>query len=705
MEWPALRQDLDLFPGPCLPDGQPTWTLHDPLRNLFFRIDWPTLEVLKRWSLADQHAIASAIESSTTLQPGPEGVMDVLHFMRQNQLIQPGIDQPARVLAERWQALQGGFWQKLLHGYLFFRVPLWRPDAWLTRWSGLASLLYSRSFGWLTLLALMLGLFAIARYRDTFSTTLVDTFSAGGLFAYGLAIIVVKFLHELGHAFTAKRLGCRVPTMGVAFLVMWPVAYTDSNDVWRLPSARQRLQIACAGIATELVLAAWASLAWALLPDGPLRTTAFVLATTSWIATLAINANPFMRFDGYFILSDWLDLPNLHGRSFALARWKLREWLFALGEDKPEHFSPQREALLIAFAWLTWVYRLVLFIGIAVLVYHFFAKVVGVVLFTIEIIWFVLQPLRHELLAWRARADAIKASPATLRSGLMACAGVMLLCLPWPGRVSASAVLRPAPVWAIHAPASGAQLIAMPNVEGSLVTKGSVVMRFEIPDLEARRRAQESRLTQARWQAETAGFNPDSRARLLQQRQTLATEIAGLSSLDAEAAEAAPVAPFTGRVRDLIPDLGPGQWLAKRERIAVLVSVDDRPQVETWLEERDAQRVRVGDSASFATDAGDTPPLALTVTSIEQDASRVVSVPALAVQHGGHLLTRQHNNELVPEHAIYRVRLEPARGTPAATRHFDLASRGRIVIHTRWASPGWRYLERALAVLIRETGF
>ena len=83
-------------------------------------------------------------------------------------------------------------------------------------------------------------------------------------------------------------------------------------------------KVAAAGIATELTIAVWAMLAWVWLPDGPLRAMAFLLATTTWVSTVLINASPFMRFDGYFLLSDFLQMPNLHACAFALARGPAR---------------------------------------------------------------------------------------------------------------------------------------------------------------------------------------------------------------------------------------------------------------------------------------------------------------------------------------------------------------------------------------------
>ncbi|SFQ32863.1 putative peptide zinc metalloprotease protein [Geopseudomonas sagittaria] len=700
MGLPQLREELDLLPGPVMADGQPSWTLHDPVRNRFFSIDWPTFEILQRWSFDDPTAIAEAIGVNTTLQLSGADVQQVARFLLDNQLLKPAGAGSARQLAERRARQEGSRLKWLLHHYLFFRVPLWRPDAWLGRWQHLAGLFYTRSFALLTLLALTLGLSQVVRQWDGFLASLVDTFSWEGLAAYGVALVLVKLLHELGHAFTAKRFGCRVPTMGVAFLVLWPMAYTDTNETWRLTSRWQRLQVAAAGILTELVIAAWATFAWALLPDGELRSAAFVLATTSWVATLAINASPFMRFDGYFIIADWLDMPNLHERSFALARWKLREWLFALGEERPEHFSRQREIGLIAFAWATWIYRLVVFLGIAVLVYHFFIKIVGIFLFVVEIVWFIAMPIRHELQAWQQRWPLIRRRRRGRLSFLLLLGLIALLLVPWPGRVHSSGVLRPVEIWPLFAPGP-AQVERFALGEGQPVTAGAELIRLAAPELQLRREGLLARIEALRWQAASAGFGDDSRARLQSSQEELATATAELASLDEELSRYAPRAPFAGRLRDVDPDLHDGQWLAAKEPIALLVGQQGN-LVETYLDESSVKRIRDGDRALFIADAGDGPLLTLRVINIDTDASRVLNTGMLAAQAGGHILTRPRDDQLVPEHAVYRVTL--AVDSPLGSLAGQ-SWRGHVVVHARWEAPAWHYLRNALAIVVREASF
>ncbi len=701
MALPRLREELDLLPGPKLPDGQPSWTLHDPVRNQFFRIDWPTLEMLTRWHLDDPARIADDVNAQTTLSLTAADVQAVLQFLVQHQLVQATQPDTPRKMAEQLARMQGSAFKWLLHHYLFFRVPLVKPDAWLVRWLPVARLLATRTFVLATVAALLVGLSQVLRRWDVFSASLVDTFNLEGLLAYGVALIGVKVLHELGHAFTARHFGCRVPAMGVAFLVMWPVAYTDTNETWRLTNRLDRLRVASAGIVTELVIAAWATLAWALLPAGGLQSAAFVLATTSWVATLAINASPFMRFDGYFILMDALDMPNLHGRSFALARWKLRECLFGLGDEPPEHFKPSTARALIGFAWATWLYRLVLFIGIALLVYHFFFKLLGVLLFVVEILWFILWPIRSELRVWRERWPDIRRharSRTSMAAMLVLCA---LLLLPWPGRITASAVLRPQEAWPVYAPA-GARVEVLPLSHGAQVLEGQQLLVLHVPELVSREQSLVVRMAQQRWQSAASGFDEDMRKRWKVTEQTLVTTEAEWQGLQAERKQFQPLAPYTGRFYWTDPDLTVGQWVGKKEPLGTLVREGTAWRVETWLDEEEVARLQVGQAAVFWPDSVTGRMLRLKVAAIDRDAARLLPRRELASVLGGHIVTREKNGQWVPERAVYRVALD-VQDMPADMQ--AMSWRGNLTIHADWSSPAARYLRQALSVLVRETGF
>ncbi len=701
MALPRLREELDLLPGPSAPDGQPTWLLHDPVKNQFFRVDWPTLEILQRWDLDDETLIANDVSQHTTLELDAHDVQAVARFLERHHLTQATASESPQKMAAQLALIQGTALKWLLHHYLFFRIPLLKPDAWLTRWLPIARWFVQPFFAWLTASALLLGTVQVARRWDVFSASFIDTFNLEGLIAYGVALFVVKILHELGHAFTAKHYGCRVPSMGVAFLVLWPVAYTDTNETWRLTDRFQRLRVACAGILTEWVIAIWATLAWALLPAGGLQSAAFFLATTSWIATVAINASPFMRFDGYFILMDALDLPNLHARSFELARWKLREWLFDLGEEAPEHWPQRKEWALLAFAWLTWIYRLSLFLGIAVLVYHFFIKVVGIFLFLVEIIWFVAKPVMSELAVWRRLWPRILERSRSRQSAMIGVALCVLMLMPWPGRITASGILKPQASWPVFAPA-GARIESLPFQHGQTVATGQILMTLFVPEMASRGRTLELRLQNQKTLAENSAFDDELRKRWMVAEQSAITTEKEYQSLQAEQQQFQPTAPYEGRILMADPDLHIGQWVSKKEPLAMLVKIGTPWRVETWLDEEDVARIHVGQSAQFYTDNASTPVFKLKVAAIDQDAARTLVHRELSSALGGHILTRDKNGQMVPERAIYRVSLEVSE-LPALYQ--NLSWRGQLVIHADWASPVAKYLRQVLVVLIREIGF
>lgn len=696
---PPLREELALSPGPVLADGQPSHTLHDPVRNQFFQIDWPTFEVLSRWFLGDPAAIAAAVSRETALQLQDEDIDEVLVFLRDNQLLRPRPGAAAEYAA-RLRERRGGFVQWLLHNYLFFRVPLVKPDAWLGRWASRLDFFYSRQFLYLTLAALGWGLVEVYRQWDRFTATLVDTLSWQGLASYGITLAAIKALHELGHAFTAKRLGCRVPTIGVAFLVLWPVAYTDTNEVWKLTRRRQRLAVVGAGMLTELTVAAWATLAWAVLPEGMPKSLAFLLATTTWIATVAVNASPFMRFDGYFLLSDWLEMPNLHTRAFALARWDLRERLFALGLAAPEHFPRSRRNGLILFAYATWIYRLVVFLGIAALVYAFFIKAVGILLFAVEIGWFVLLPFWRELQAWRKLWPLIRRRSRARRSAALLAFLLLLPLLPWPTRIAVSGLLRPAEQFIVYAP-QHARVIAMPVAEGQHVQAGAVLFKLSSPDLSGRLQSAQARLESLHWQTAAAPFDNEQRARWQVSREQLSAAEAEVAAVYADTARYEPVAPFAGVLRDLIPDLRPGVWLSKQEALARLVA-DEGLMVVAYLDEEAINLVSAGDSARFYADTPEGPTLQLEVASIDRDASRTLPEPELATLFGGSVVAREKNGQFYPERPVYRVTLKALSTVDSAAQH---TWRGKAVIFGGWTAPGWRYLRGILAVIRREAGF
>lgn len=695
--WPALRQELQLHHAPALADGSPSWTLHDPVRHRFTRIDWITHEVLRRWWLADPALIAEQVNAHTTLAIEPAHVLQVLEFARRHELVEPAAAPPAQAGAQAGALRAAATW--LMHHYLFFRIPLFSPDALLQRLLPWARRLGRPGVTRATALALLLGLLAVARDWSAFTTQAVDLLSWRGLALYGLTLVGVKVAHEFGHAFTARHHGCRVPTMGVAFMVLWPVAYTDTSEVWRLAHARARLQVALAGVRTELSIAAWATLAWALLPDGPLRTAAFILGTLTWISTVLVNLSPFMRFDGYFVLCDLLDQPNLHERSFQLARWWLRRVLLGWEAPPPEDMPAGQRRAWIAFAFATWAYRLVLYLGIAWLVYHFAIKAVGLVLFAVELGFFVMLPVIRELRAWQAGRQAWRGSPRARRSlGLLLLLG-LLGFVPLPARESAGALLQPAQHLALRLP-SAAVLEAVHVQPGQHVAAGAPLLEASAAALEQRLQAAQVRIRQLQAQVSGASVDVAQQAQWGSLQKQLATARQEALAAQEDMARLRPRAPFDGVVVTLDEAARPGSVAAPQQTL-MQFAAPGRWRVVAYASEHTARALRPGDTAAFTADAAPLRKLPAQVVSVAPHASSLLAEPLLAQANGGAVDAVAQGRDWLLTQPLYRVELELQADPQLSPRQW----RGHAVLPQPARSAWERLWTAAGGVLVREVGF
>ncbi|SMF80510.1 putative peptide zinc metalloprotease protein [Tistlia consotensis] len=694
-----LREDLSLHQGPRSADGAPTWTLHDPAANRFLRIGWLEFEILSRWALGDAAAIARSIARET---PIPADIDDVERFKRFAEMagLLRSADplQTERLKAEVERRRQSPLgW--LLKNYLFVRVPLIRPDRFLERTGPAMAFLFRPWFRWLVAVSALIGVFLVSRQWEAFLHAFPYLFTPLGALTAVLALSVSKTLHEFGHAYTSKRFGCRVATMGVAFLVMWPVLYTDTTDAWRLTSRRERLGIGFAGMAMELALAAFATLLWSFLPDGPLRTACFLTATVTWTVSVAINLNPFMRFDGYYLMSDLIDVPNLQERSFALARWQLREILFGFGLPPPEALPRFRRRLLIGYAVGTWIYRLTLFLGIAVLVYYYFFKALGIFLFMVEISVFIVRPILRELINWWSLRVALRWTLRSITTLALLGGAIALLLIPWQSDVSAPALLRAAATAGLYAP-QPARIEEVALKRGDAVRAGDLVIRLGSPDLDYEIASAERKIGTLRLQLAATNVSLDLAQRNKVALQSLEEALTQHAGLLAEKKRLTLTAPLDGRLAELPDYVEPGAWIAADEEFGLIVSAG-AGEVEAYVDESDLWRFRKGAPARFYPADGRAPLSGLTVAAIDDTATRALDAKILASEYGGGVpVRRDEEGKLVPQKAVYRVLLR-APHLPAPAR----AERGTLVIAGARESLIGRFWRHAVSVLVRESSW
>ncbi|MDY4375498.1 HlyD family efflux transporter periplasmic adaptor subunit [Pectobacterium carotovorum] len=696
-----LRDELILHAGPANRDGSPSWTLEDPLRGLYFRIGWAEMVMLSRWSMGNAAQIVAEVNQTSALTLDDSDVQYFNRFLQANSLTRVSGDEAMAQFSRQVEQSRVSIWRKLLKNYLFFRIPLWHPDRFLGATLPWIEPFFSRTFLKLTLLVAVLGLFLAGRQWETFKHTFLHFFTLEGAVLAGLTLCFTKILHEFGHAYTCKRFGARVATMGVAFLVMMPVLYTDTSGSWKLTRRRQRMAIGAAGMMTELVLAAWATLAWSFLPDGMLRSAAFMLATTTWIMTLAINLSPLMRFDGYFLLSDGLQMPNLQNRGFAIGRWQMREWLFGLGDAPPEHFPRWLQRTLVGYAFAVWIYRFFLFTGIAILVYHMTFKLLGMLLFAIEIGYFVVMPVVNEVREWSKRRKDYRMNRNMTTTLTVSAVVLLLLMIPWQRGVYAPALLRAEQQSSLYMPVPA--MIQRIDVQvGQPVRAGQTLFTLSSDALAHERQQLERQIATLNWQSTFQVFNKEAAGDHQRVKQEHEAALQKLQVLQRQSEQLTVRAPIDGVVADMATPLETGEWLGQGEWLAV-VTKPTGGLVEAFVSEKDWQRLRTGAKGTFYLQDVSRSSLPLTIVEIASTATRDLNAaPELASIYGGDIATLSDaQRKLHPEQAVYRVLLS----LPDDYRAQPQVLRGTVVMDGEAQSlliRGWKVVS---AVLIRELSF
>lgn len=697
---PPLRKGLQFLRSAPTREGVPTWTIIDPVRNRYFQIEWQVYQLLQRWQCGTIEQLADVIARDTTSRISIEDVEDLVKFLYANNLTEQSASGQVKDYVEQEAARHQAWWQWLLHHYLFVKVPLVHPHRFLQATLPLVAPFYTAAAAWLFGAIGIVGLFLVGRQWDAFLSTFLHFFNWQGAMLYGAVLCAVKVVHELGHVYTATRFGCRVPTIGVALMVMMPVLYSDVTDSYRLSSKRKRLAIAAAGVVAELGLAAIATCLWGFLPDGTMRSMAFVVATTSWIMSLTVNLNPLMRFDGYYLLADGLGLPNLQDRAFAFGQWRLRELLFAPGVPAPEAVGPSTRRTMVAYAWAIWVYRLILFTGIAVMVYHYFFKLLGIVLFLVEILFFIGLPIWRELTAWWSRR-AVFAGTRRFALTVAATAGLVILaCIPWPSRVAIPGLLQAKIYATVYPPASG-KITAVAIRQGQLVREGDALLVLESPKLVKDAKLAQTQVDQLDFRLQRQAGYADDRAQARVIVQSLDAKLAELDGLTEQQHNLLLRAPIGGVISDQADSLHPGRWI--NEKLAVAYVIDPaRSIVAALASVQDLSLLAPGQEAQFIPNDVTQPGRQVRVAEIRDADEQDFSVPYLASIYGGDVPARKDaRGRVMAEQSVYRVELEVLDQTEPVRQTVT----GQVHIIGKSESLLGRVWKRVVAVTIRESGF
>jgi putative peptide zinc metalloprotease protein len=403
-------------------------------------------------------------------------------------------------------SLQG--WQEWLGSTVSWQIRGINPDRWLGRCAAHTSLLFSgRAVRVWLLLALLTGLAVLLEFQRLAAQSLslewiLHPTTAGSLLA---VFIVTRGLHELGHALVCKRFGIRCPDIGLFLILGAPCVYCDVSESWQLPRRWQRAAVAAAGMYVELIIATLSAWLWLATVDGPASTLALQTMLVCSVSTIVINANPLMRFDGYYILADLLDEVNLRSKADSAAANGLR-WL-ALGLPNRSYAgSLRRQRLLSAFSLAGWIYRAGLSLTIASVLVSIYSNwnllwVGRLLAAAILVSWWGVPAMKLSANLWHTAQQHGRSWRLAVVTAVLVLA---VTWLPLPSRQLASGWLQPAESQGIYV-GTASRLVACTVPDGANVKTGDPLFQLRSDQLNTRlvRYQQASRVAAIRLEADT----------------------------------------------------------------------------------------------------------------------------------------------------------------------------------------------------------
>lgn len=636
-----LRRRVDLEVTAQQRRGEKIWVVKDPIALRYFELRHEEYQVLQ-WldgtrRLSDLKQLFE--QRFTPRKISSHHLQHFLSTLHRDGLVIADANHQGDRLLERHRDVRRRERLAMLANPLAIRFPGIDPTKFLDRTSNAVAGFFSLSglavvLGVLTL-ALMLVVFnlsdMLARLPDFQALS-----SPGNVVLMAAALAVTKVLHELGHAYTCRHFRGHCHEIGVMLLVFTPCLYCNVTDSWKLSNRWQRIAIGAAGILVELVLAALCTILWWYTQPGLLNTICFNVVLICSIGTVLLNGNPLLRYDGYYILSDWLQAPNLWQDSRRMLQHYCGRWLLGIkSQTKPR--TRIKTVWLLLYAIASLVYRVVVVTTILYLFYRFcerydatgWAKLFALML----LLGMATGPINH--------LKSIVSTPGMwkrFRSGhlLLTAIGmgvvIAVVCfLPLPTRLQTVALIQPhearhlyvtmpGRLWQIHvAPGdpvqAGDRLASLQNRE----------LRRQVVEAKERALAQEVRVAALE---SLRGGDPELAAQIPQARQVLADYRKRLSQLEQDHADLTLTAPIDGivipppRRLQQFHDLKQtatdqlGNWfgtpLDKANRGATLerrehfcsVGPAGQFQVEIYFDQSDAAQITPGQTVKLSIDTG-----------------------------------------------------------------------------------------------------
>jgi putative peptide zinc metalloprotease protein len=488
--------------------GQTWYVLQDRSTEQFHRFSPAAYQII---GLMDGRRTVEEIWETACARLGDDAptqdeVIQLLGQLHAADVVQCDVPPDATELLERREKRIRRLWQGRLFSLFSWRFPLLDPDRFVTRLLPVVRPLigWPGALLWLVVVAPALVL-AVVHRADLTADVLDRLLAPKNLLLLWLLFPLIKVVHEFGHAFVTKAFGGEVHDMGVMLLVVTPVPYVDASAASALQSKWQRILVGAAGILVEIFLAAVALLLWLSVEPGLVRTLAYNTVLIGGISTVLFNGNPLLRYDGYYVLSDLIEIPNLRSRCTAYLGYLGERYLFGRREAEPPMATPGERAWFVGYGVASFAYRMLVVVTILL----FLADrvfLLGVIFAAMAVVGGVLVPLGKGLrfLVAHPRLRTVRVRAVAVTVLLAAALGGLIGLMPVPHRSRAEGVVWIPDEAFVRAGTEGfiERVVATPGAgvraNDVLIVLRDPVLAATIAELDARRREFEARVEEQR---------------------------------------------------------------------------------------------------------------------------------------------------------------------------------------------------------------
>lgn len=553
--------------------GRPWYILRDSASGKIHRFSPGSYQVLQRM---DGQRSIDAIWQEVAAAAGADAptqdeLIELLAKLHAGDLLQTDLPPDVAELALRGARQRR---QKRLQSVvnpLSIRIPLWDPDAFLNRsWPRIAWI-FSPWGLLLWLAAVVPACFLAAVHWQEFAGNLSDRVLAGNnLLLLALVYPVIKLFHEMGHAYAVKSGDGEVHEMGIMLLVLAPIPYMDATAAGAFRGKWRRMLVGGIGMMVELFLAALALFVWVLVEPGIVRSIAYNVVFVAGLSTLVFNGNPLLRYDGYYVLADLIEMPNLAQRSNQYWQWLAKRYLFGAREiDRPQGSAGERRWYFF-YGAASFAYRTMVMIAISLFIAgeYFF---IGVVLALWGAVTVFVLPIAKglayvvsgpEIQRHRVRANGVV-------FGGLALFVLFILVVPMPLHTHAQGV-----VWVpqnAELRAAGNGFVEQVSVSpGAQVDAGALIVSSRDADLQADAVQRTERIGRLEQQYVAQMFDDRLQAAIL--AEDLARERVGLARAQERLGDLLLTAGVAGQVKLPRANNLPGRYLKKGELIGYVLS-------------------------------------------------------------------------------------------------------------------------------------